>query len=148
MPAPASLAFLLFPLLLPVLWVVITFALSFGGWQQLAARYRVPTLPAAADVSLLGYAKVGWVSYKNALRAGACHEGLALTVFFLFRPFHPPLLIPWQAVGSVESTTFLWTTTYSVTLSTGDGTGEVLKFTSSAFLATLRPWVRVLPTAP
>jgi len=141
MPANFLPGFLLFPLI----WVIVTIVLSYGGWQQLATHYRVTTLPAEAEGSLLGYAKVGWVSYKNVLRVGACREGLALSVSFLFRPFHPPLLIPWQAVGSIQSTTFLWSTTYSVALSTGGATSEVLKFTSSAFLATLQPWVGVLP---
>jgi hypothetical protein len=59
-------------LLFPLLWLVITCMLSFGGWQQLATHYRATTLPLTANTSTLGYAKVGWVSYKNILRAGAC----------------------------------------------------------------------------
>lgn len=132
-------------LLLPLLWVAVTFALSHGGWQQLAAYYRAPLLPSGASVSLLGQASLGWVSYKNVLRAGACREGLILKVFFLFRPFHPPLLIPWRAVSNIRATTRLWSTTYSVVLTTSETTSEELKFKSTTFLAVLQPWVGMPP---
>jgi hypothetical protein len=120
--------------------------LSFGGWQQLATHYRATTLPLTANTSTLGYAKVGWVSYKNILRAGACSEGLVLKVFFLFRFFHPPLLIPWHVLDSVQTHRGFWNTTYSLTIPTSDGTSEVLQFTSDSLLATLRPWLRVAAT--
>jgi hypothetical protein len=131
-------------LLFPLLWVTITFAISLGGWRQLATHYRVTNLPFDANVSSLSYAKMGWADYKNVIRAGACQEGLVLKVFFLFRLFHPPLLIPWSAVGSIQSSTSFWSTTYSIDLATDDMTSVKFRFTSSALLAELRPWVRVV----
>ncbi|MGI4735715.1 MAG: hypothetical protein ACRYG7_11110 [Janthinobacterium lividum] len=131
-------------LLFPILWVVVSFGLSLGGWQQLASAYRVASLPPAADVRLLGWAKVGGVSYKNILRVGACPEGLAFNVFFLFRFFHPPLLIPWSAIGRIQSTTSFWSTTYRIALSTGDHTSETFRFTSPTLLSELRPWLQTV----
>jgi hypothetical protein len=128
-------------LLFPILWIVVTSVLSLGGWQQLASPYRVTSLPPDADVRLLGWAKVGWVSYKNILRVGACQEGLAFKVFFLFRFFHPPLLIPWSAVGRIQTSTSFWSTNYSIAISTGDQTSEVFQFTSSTLLSELQPWL-------
>jgi len=132
-------------LVFPLLWVAVVAVLSFGGWQQLASRYRVANLPPDADVSSLGWARVGRVSYRNSLLVGACQEGLVFQVFFLFRFFHPPLLIPWSAVGSLQTTTSLWSTTYSIALSTGDTTSIVFRFNSSALLTALQPWVRMVP---
>jgi hypothetical protein len=131
-------------LLFPLLWVTITFAISLGGWRQLATQYRATSLPVDANTSSLSYAKMGWADYKNVIRAGACQEGLVLKVFFLFRLFHPPLLIPWSAVGSIQSSTSFWSTTYSIDLDAGDMTSVEFRFTSSALLAELRPWVRVV----
>jgi hypothetical protein len=132
-------------LLFPLLWVVISFGVSLAGWQKLTTQYRATNLPLNTTVSSLSYAKMGWADYKNVIRAGASQEGLALQVFFLFRLFHPPLLIPWSAVGSIQSSTSFWSTTYySITIATDDMTTIEFRFTSSALLAELRPWVRVV----
>ena len=42
---------------------------------------------------------LGSVRYNGALTVGSGSEGLYLAVFFFFRPFHPPLLIPWPEVS-------------------------------------------------
>jgi hypothetical protein len=137
---PSLMEFLLFPLL----WVVVSFALSLGGWQLLAARYRLVQWPPNVEVSSLEWAKMGWGSYKNVLKAGACREGLVLQVSWLFRLFHPPLLIPWSAVGSIQTTASFWSTTYRIALATGDDTHVGLQFTSLALLTTLQPWVHLM----
>lgn len=42
----------------------------------------------------------GWLpcNYSGCVTIGANPEGLFLRVFPLFRPFHPPLFIPWTAM--------------------------------------------------
>jgi hypothetical protein len=48
-------------------------------------------------------------------------------------------------VGSIQSSTSFWSTTYySITIATDDMTTIEFRFTSSALLAELRPWVRVV----
>lgn len=143
MPNHTPIPFPLFALLFPLFLVAIVFALSFGGWQQFAVQYRVAAVPVEANRHFLGWAKIGWTTYQNVIRAGACSDGLVLTVFFLFRLFHPPLLIPWALIQTVEVSKGFWSTTYRLTIPTRDAE-QVLQFKSASFLAQLRPWLRVV----
>jgi hypothetical protein len=45
--------------------------------------------------------------YNNCLTIGANTIGLFVSVLFLFRPGHPPLLIPWNEITTSERTV-LW----------------------------------------
>lgn len=51
---------------------------------------------------------VGWVSYRNVLKVSAEQTGLYLAVFGLFRPGHPPLLLPYYDIKSVERSQGFW----------------------------------------
>jgi hypothetical protein len=35
------------------------------------------------------------INYRSCLTISADSQGIYLRTFFLFRPFHPPLFIPW-----------------------------------------------------
>ena len=41
-------------------------------------------------------------NYSSVLNVVVSFEGIALRVFPLFRPGHPPLIIPWDAVQQVD----------------------------------------------
>jgi hypothetical protein len=87
-----------FPFLFGGIWCAVCCLLAFGGgWQALARSYR-----AAGDFrggtrdSESG--SLGGVNYRWALSCGASADGLYLEINGLFRPGHPPLLIPWKDV--------------------------------------------------
>ena len=83
----------------PAFFSLILFILSLvGGWRSLASRYRMDR-PFQGTLWSFQYGSLGGVQYKNALTVGSGSEGLYLAVFFLVRPFHPPLLIPWPEVS-------------------------------------------------
>jgi hypothetical protein len=42
------------------------------------------------------------INYSFVLRAVLAPRGLYLSVLFLFRPFHPPLFIPWDSIRNVR----------------------------------------------
>ena len=50
-------------------------------------------------------------NYGNCLTVGAGYQGLYLSVLFLFRSGHPPLLIPWSdiSVRTEKGRWFSWT---------------------------------------
>jgi hypothetical protein len=86
--------------MLPVMWVVVSIAISVtGGWSALATRYRTDA-PAPPNVRYMQWATFGWAAYKGVLTIGYTDEGLYLGMLFLFRIYHPPLLIPWSAITS------------------------------------------------
>jgi hypothetical protein len=81
------------------LWILIsTIVARASGWAALAAAYR---LQESFDGQRWHFqtAQMRWATnYGNCLTVGVSPRGLYLAVVFLFRPGHPPLLIPWPDI--------------------------------------------------
>ncbi|MEW6494329.1 MAG: hypothetical protein AB1589_17715 [Cyanobacteriota bacterium] len=78
-----------------------------SGWQRLAQHYRT-SQPPPHDFLRGQSGRMGWVTFRGVLNVGTGADGLYLSMFPLFRLFHPPLLIPWTAVTKVELVKFLF----------------------------------------
>ena len=92
----------------PAFFSLILFLLSqIGGWGRLAQRYRTDR-PYQGTIWKYQFGFLGSVRYNGALTVGSGMEGLYLAVFFPFRPFHPPLLIPWSEVSVGQRKQALW----------------------------------------
>jgi hypothetical protein len=88
--------------LFPVAWcLVLALLAAIGGWRALATQFRTEE-PAPPGRQWLVSGSLGWVDYRSSLVLGHSDAGLYLAAFPLFRPFHPPLLIPWAAIGRRE----------------------------------------------
>ena len=122
-------------------WCLVVKLLALMGWQQLALHFRAAA-PLPGGGFTLAQASIGGVSYRNALEAAVSAQGLALQTGFLFRVGHPPLLIPWSAIGPFRAKSFLWTTTHSTTVQTPAGTVE-LSFVSPYLIEAARRWTEV-----
>ncbi len=77
-----------------LLWVIGT----FFSWGHLARRYPVIE-PFHGTVRHFQSCQLGWSNYSRILTVGVNPHGLYLAVFFLFRPGHPPVFIPWADVS-------------------------------------------------
>lgn len=53
-------------------------------------------------------ARMGLVNYNSILTIHVSDEGLHLAVWWMFRLFHPALLIPWAEIRNVVVKKFLW----------------------------------------
>jgi hypothetical protein len=100
----------------PVLWVSVLAAISFvSGWSMLARRFAT-TLDAPAGARRFLSGSLGSVRFNNVLTVAVSADGLYLAVLGLFRPFHPPLLLPWASLRENPSGRS-WLRTYeSVTI--------------------------------
>jgi hypothetical protein len=79
-------------------WCLVCLVLSIlGGWHRMAANFSTRKLPSGKKYRFQS-ARIGKASYKNCLTISPVTEGLYLSVMFLFRIGHPPLLIPWEMV--------------------------------------------------
>jgi hypothetical protein len=83
----------------------------FGGWGGLAKQYRVEKLPPgkryhfqSASLTRAGMP----CNYGSCLTLVVTEQGLGLAVFPIFRPGHPPLLIPWSDFLNPRRRTVLW----------------------------------------
>jgi hypothetical protein len=91
-----------FPIYFAVVWWgVLSFLAMSGGWKRLARQFP-------DDKDLAGVAKqfcngqFGWVNYGNCLTVRLAPKGIYLSTFSLFRPGHPPMLIPWNEIHKVK----------------------------------------------
>src|SRR5262249_14018419 len=76
---------------------------------RLAVNYGTDKPPRGTAFSWQsGY--VGLVRYGNVLNIHVAPEGLYLSVMWLFRLGHRPLLLPWDAVHDVQTRQVLWHT--------------------------------------
>jgi len=77
--------------------VVLALCAWLSGWRRLAAEY--PGQPVVGAGALRwASARIGIVDYSGALRIRADASGLAIAPAWFFRPFHPPLEIPWSDI--------------------------------------------------
>lgn len=89
-----------FPLAFVGMWVAVAAVLSLtGGWNHLAQTFRAEP-GSAQNRRWFCSGRVGLVDYNGCLIRGHSRQGLYLAVLLPFRPFHPPLFIPWSAMSS------------------------------------------------
>jgi len=107
----ASLPVLLIPVCVAAFagfWCLVSKLISFFGWHRLATQFRTSS-ENLADVSFrLQHVQLGRARYNSVMKAGVSGAGLQLTVVWIFRVGHPPLLIPWSCIGLLQERTFLW----------------------------------------
>jgi hypothetical protein len=85
-----------YPILIPLFWILVSSAVAaLSGWKTLAEAYPLLSEPTGRKLRFQS-ATLRWSSnYTGLIHMSAGHQGLALSVFMLFRPGHAPMLIPW-----------------------------------------------------
>jgi hypothetical protein len=107
---PLPLYFVL-PVLFVAVWVLaLTFSSALSGWFTLANHFRSDLDPTgetrtAAPFFFTVYFRY-WTHYSGIVRLTTAADGLYLSVFFLFRPGHPPLRIPWNEIQFSQTRRF------------------------------------------
>jgi hypothetical protein len=92
--------------IMPAFWCLVVLLISsVSGWRRLSRDYAA-SFPPHGQAFLSQTGKVGPSSYRNSLHVHVAPEGLFLSVPFVFRLGHKPLLIPWHEIHSQEPATF------------------------------------------
>src|SRR5687767_6673439 len=60
-------------------------------------QYYTAHVPFEGAWSLLGYVRIGLMTYRHLVRAGATRDGLYLKV-----PWQPPVFVPWSDLTASE----------------------------------------------
>lgn len=86
-------------LAVPFFWALITTLIArLSGWSRLAESYRTQDAFEGQRWRFESARFRRQANYSSCLTFGANARGLYLATLFLFRPGHPPLLIPWDDV--------------------------------------------------
>lgn len=99
----------LFPFLFAGMFVLIVFILSKKGWTGLASRYQYMDIFTGERVGIIS-AAINGVNYGNCLLLQYNRDGIYLRPVFIFRLFHPPVLIPWKEIKTVRDKKMLLVT--------------------------------------
>jgi hypothetical protein len=94
----AALVILAVALFIGVWFTSFHLIARLGGWRSLASFYRTEAGP-PGPLLRFRYGRLGAITNYNAcLSLAASPRGLYLSLLPMFRPGHPPLLIPWSEV--------------------------------------------------
>ena len=78
----------------------------WSGWAVLARRFRLRSKFIGSRWHFQS-GQMRWLcGYNHCLTVGGNSEGLYLSTSRLFRPFHPPLFIPWTEISFVRKRAF------------------------------------------
>ena len=103
---PVSIQVLLAPGVI-VGWFAIIGLLSWlGGWSRLARVYRdeMSELTDGHTWRMQSVSLRGWCGYNNCVSIEATAKGLKISPWFIMRPGHPPLFLPFDEMTSSSST--------------------------------------------
>lgn len=116
----------LLPLGFPLFWCGVVWLISRFGWHRLARHYRATAgRPREGRFEFMGSGSFGLGDYRGCLIAGVTPPGLYLSVWFLFRPGHPPLLIPWAAIRRSELNKVFRREELTLVVAPGEGRPDV-----------------------
>lgn len=155
MPSSGYLAIAAFPFFFAAIWLAVTWFVSLGGWNRLSKHFQLSAADGEAPTTSFGMQSarlrnVGSIgpgmNYRGALTIGCQPAGLRLSVMFLFRFNHPPLLIPWSAIGRIEQKSALFGLSqyYNCLISLPDGSeGVEMQITDQRIVETITSYQQV-----
>ncbi|HEX8428568.1 hypothetical protein [Hymenobacter sp.] len=148
MTATGYFALALFPFVFVAFWLGICWLISLSGWRQLSRHFQASEAGSQAPATSFWMQsgtlrKVGAIgfgaNYRGALTIRCGSAGLELAVLFLFRFGHPPLLVPWSALGQIEEKLFFGLIrSYIIPIDLPDGSdGVELRLTNQRLVETV-----------
>jgi hypothetical protein len=96
----------LFPVYFVALWCFILWILS-SAWRRLATYYHHPQ-EFQGEILRFRSAIINFAKYNGILNLGMNRRGLYLVPMAIFRPFHKPILIPWEEIVAQPFKRFLY----------------------------------------
>ncbi|WP_235298873.1 hypothetical protein [Portibacter marinus] len=85
------------------LWFLSLFLFSRASWSKLAKLYKSTEVFYGTDYGRFD-ARVNDLNYSSRLYLKYNDEGIYLSVVKRYRPFHPPVFIPWNELVDIRKT--------------------------------------------
>ena|SRR5690606_17034734 len=96
-----------FPIFFVGFFFLVLYILSKSAWAHLADTYRYDRDFRGKKVGITSV-RINGVSYNNCILLRFNHEGFYLRPVFVFRIFHPGVMIPWTEVQTVRDKKILF----------------------------------------
>lgn len=113
-----------FPVFFVFMWVSVSFIISRFGWKSFATSYPIKVRPAgyAYNSPFVRFGNI-IANYRNVVRVIFTDKGIYFYVFFMFRAFHSPFLVPWDRVKRIERKNGFFWSRYRIDIE--DAAGEI-----------------------
>lgn len=108
----ALAAVLAFLVVFPAFWSGVVWLVGQFGWRRLARDYETDA-PITGRTFRMQTATVGGANYSSSLTISIEPDGLRMAPMALFRPGHPPVLIPWDEIENLRPKHVLWFRSYA-----------------------------------
>ena len=84
----------------PCIWILVSFMIArIGGWWRLAKVYPAQANTLDGESWRFQSIQMRWAAgYNNCVKVRTNSLGVGLSVLFLLRIGHPPLLFPWSDI--------------------------------------------------
>ena len=83
------------------LWIISLFLFSRASWHKLSQKYQSTKEFYGNNYGKL-YARINDLNYGGRLYLQYNEEGINLSVVKRYRPFHPPVFIPWNDIIEIK----------------------------------------------
>jgi hypothetical protein len=91
----------IFPFLFMGMWIFVYYLMSRKGWDRLVEKFRANDSFHGTRVGVVS-ATINQSNYNGSLVLKYNYEGIWLRPVFIFRLFHPAVLIPWTEIKEVR----------------------------------------------
>jgi hypothetical protein len=98
---------IIFPIFFASIFLLATYIISRMGWTDLASHYKSEESFMGTRIGIIS-AAINGVNYNNTLVLKINEEGMYLRPIFIFRLFHPPILIPWKEIKEIRDKKILF----------------------------------------
>jgi len=83
------------------LWLISLYLFSRASWSKLSRKYKSTKEFYGNNYGKL-YARINDLNYGGRLYLQYNEEGINLSVVKRYRPFHPPVFIPWNDIVEIN----------------------------------------------
>jgi hypothetical protein len=87
--------------------IIVTYFISRMGWDKLVQHFKAIDKFEGKRVGLISVT-INSGNYQNSIVLKYNYQGIYLKPIFLFRLFHPPVLIPWNEIKDVRDKKILF----------------------------------------
>jgi len=100
------------PLFLGLWCGIVAFLALISGWLQLSRKFPCPADFQAKQSFSLASLSLGIpyfpVAHRNCAYISIGEMGIKISIMFIFRILHPPILVPWREIESVKWVRRTW----------------------------------------
>ena len=123
----------------PLFWMAIAYLISrLSGWSELARDYPAEKPASGETFSWCSARLRPLTNYSGCLNVTVSAGGIHLQTFWIYRPGHEPIFIPWDALYGFRVNTYFLSSSATLTVrGRGGGAGQTVVLYGKKLVASM-----------